>query len=49
MLVDHRFSSLLSTVVGPQTVFERYERARKDADAAEDKYKREAILLDRLR
>ncbi|BGP52565.1 Rho-GTPase-activating protein 8 [Rhodotorula sphaerocarpa] len=44
-----KFSSLLSTVVGPHTVFERYERARKDADAAEDKYKREAILLDRLR
>lgn len=46
---SHRFNSLLSTVVGPQSGYERYEKARKDADAAEEKYKREVIILDRLR
>ncbi|GAA5981053.1 hypothetical protein JCM10908_003965 [Rhodotorula pacifica] len=44
-----KFSSLLSTVVGPQTGLERYEKTRKEADAAEEKYKREVVILDRLR
>ncbi|GAA5883607.1 hypothetical protein JCM3774_002111 [Rhodotorula dairenensis] len=45
----NKFSSLLSTVVGPQTGLERFEKAKRDADAAEEKYKREVVILDRLR
>ena len=44
-----RFSSLLSNVVGPQTGLEKYEKAKKDAEVAEGKYKREVVILDRLR
>lgn len=46
---QNRFSSLLSNVVGPQTGLEKYEKAKKDAEIAEEKYKREVVILDRLR
>ncbi|BGO99032.1 Rho-GTPase-activating protein RGD2 [Rhodotorula toruloides] len=45
----NKFSSLLSTVVGPQSGYERYEKARRDADAAEEKYKKAVEELDALR
>jgi hypothetical protein len=36
-------------VVGPQSGYERYEKARKDADMAEEKYKKAVEELDALR
>ncbi|BGP28401.1 Rho-GTPase-activating protein 8 [Rhodotorula toruloides] len=45
----NKFSSLLSTVVGPQSGYERYEKARRDADVAEEKYKQAVEELDALR
>ncbi|CDR47324.1 RHTO0S14e02168g1_1 [Rhodotorula toruloides] len=45
----NKFSSLLSTVVGPQSGYERYEKARRDADVAEERYKKAVEELDALR
>ncbi|CEQ38565.1 SPOSA6832_00007, partial [Sporobolomyces salmonicolor] len=44
-----KFTSLLSRVAGPQTGEERHLRARKEADAAEEKYKNAVEVLDSLR
>ncbi|GJN92015.1 hypothetical protein Rhopal_005043-T1 [Rhodotorula paludigena] len=45
----HKFTNLLSTVVGPQNVEERLEKARKEADATEERYKLAVEELDSLR
>ncbi|GAA6018642.1 hypothetical protein JCM10207_008991 [Rhodosporidiobolus poonsookiae] len=44
-----KFTSLLSRVQGPQSGEDRWIRARKAADEAEDKYKKEVETLDGLR